>query len=157
MGNEIKNGHKPGSGGARKGAGRKPRSAQTTVALLDSGEKAVYVKADRAIGVREEFERLLTQSGATNQKLSMRIAEGLDAQETVFAKFEGKITDSRDVIAWGERRAYAEMICKIKRVITPENELPRELPAIQVNIVHIGASPEPPQLAVNITHVDKER
>ena len=46
------------------------------------------------------------------EKLGLRIAEGLDAMETRFFQSEGVVTDSRDVIAWGERRAYIEMAAK---------------------------------------------
>jgi hypothetical protein len=62
--------------------------------------------------VREEFQRILAEH-APPSKLAETIAAGLDAEETEFAKFEGRITDERNVIAWGERRGYAELAAKI--------------------------------------------
>lgn len=123
-------------GGARVGAGRKARTAVEAAQAVDSG-KVAYVRADRAVGVQTEFIRLLNEAGADDATLAKRIAEGLGAEETVFAKFEGKITDERNVTAWGERRAYAELVCKIKR-ITGQEEAPASFPDITVNIIHVG-------------------
>lgn len=60
--------------------------------------------------MREAMSRLL----ASPEKIAQRINEGLDAMETVFAKFEGKITDQIDVIAWSERRMYADLAAELK-------------------------------------------
>jgi len=60
-------------------------------------------------GVRAELEKILRR-WIDPEKLGRRIAEGLDAMETKFAQVEGQFTDAREVIAWGERRAYIEMV-----------------------------------------------
>lgn len=80
---------------------------------------------------------MLDEHGADDTSLAKRIAEGLGAEETVFAKFEGKITDQQNVTAWSERRAYAELICRIKRVVG-QDDVPASFPDIRVNIIHVG-------------------
>jgi hypothetical protein len=122
-------------GGRRPGAGRKPRAVKDIVAAVDSG-KITYVRADTACGVRSLFTQLLDEAGASDKKLAQRIAEGLDAEETIFAKHKGKITDRENVVAWSERRAYTELACKIKQVM-PKDEESSPQP-IQVNIRVLG-------------------
>ena len=39
--------------------------------------------------------------------------EGLDALDNEFAKFKGRITDERALIAWSERRLYIELAAKL--------------------------------------------
>jgi hypothetical protein len=52
--------------------------------------------------------------------LAQRIAEGLNAKETKFFQHEGKVTDSREVIAWSERRQYAELAARYGSYVEPE-------------------------------------
>lgn len=47
------------------------------------------------------------------ERIAQRMSEGLDAMETVFAKFKGRITDQKDVVSWSERRQYAELAAKM--------------------------------------------
>ncbi len=151
-------------GGKRKGAGRKPKGmlsnradskltvkqkmfiaeklkgASNTQAALTAGySPATAVAAGRNIldnkNVRSEFQRLFDQV-VPNEKLVQRIGEGLDAEHTEFAKSEGKITDQVNTIAWSERRAYAELACKIKQVI-PKDEAGEREP-LQVVIKVLG-------------------
>jgi len=37
--------------------------------------------------------------------------------KTEFAKFEGKISDSKDCVDFSERRQYAELACKLKELL----------------------------------------
>jgi hypothetical protein len=37
------------------------------------------------------------------------ISDGLEATETKFFQHEGRVTDSKELINWSERRAYAEL------------------------------------------------
>jgi hypothetical protein len=55
-------------------------------------------------------------------KLAETVAAGLDAKETHFAQFEGKFTDQRDVIAWGERRRYSELAANLMGVGAPKED-----------------------------------
>jgi phage terminase small subunit len=47
------------------------------------------------------------------ERIAQRMSEGLDAMETVFAKFEGRISDKTEVVSWSERRQYAELAAKM--------------------------------------------
>lgn len=79
-------------------AGYSPNTAQHPADLLDT------------LGMREAMARLL----APPEKIAQRINEGLDAMETKFFQFEGMVTDKRDVIAWSERRMYADLAAELK-------------------------------------------
>ena len=79
-------------------AGYSPMTAKDPGELLDT------------IAMREAMARLL----ASPEKIAQRINEGLDAMETKFFQFEGKVSDSRNVIAWGERRMYADLASELK-------------------------------------------
>lgn len=72
--------------------------------------------------VMEAFEQIMRQAVPAS-KIATRIAEGIDAMETVFAKFEGRITDSKDVVAWSERRAYAELAAQYGGHYTPKKAI----------------------------------
>jgi len=61
--------------------------------------------------VRTAFRELM-QAVAPAHKIAQRIAEGLDATETKFFQHEGMVTDSREAVAWSERRQYAELAAK---------------------------------------------
>jgi hypothetical protein len=56
------------------------------------------------------------------EKLSQRIAEGLDAKETKFFQHEGKVVETREVIAWAERRQYADLAATLKGLAVKEQE-----------------------------------
>lgn len=79
-------------------AGYSPNTAQHPSDLLDT------------VGMREAMARLL----ASPEKIAQRINEGLDAMETKFFQYEGQVSDRRDVIAWSERRMYADLAAELK-------------------------------------------
>lgn len=79
-------------------AGYSPNTAQHPADLLDT------------VAMREAMQRLL----APAEKIAQRINEGLDAMETKFFQFQGEITETRNVIAWGERRMYADLAAELK-------------------------------------------
>lgn len=102
--------------------------------------------------VREAFAQLIRNT-IPAKKIAQRIMEGLDAVETKFFQFEGVVTDSRDVIAWGERRAYAQLAAEYGGRVVPQR--PAE-PGSGVNIllnfardpiVNEVVIPEKPQLS----------
>ena len=64
---------------------------------------------------------LLQRHGITGDVLVQNyIKPGLDAMQTEFAKFQGRIMDSRDVVAWGPRLQTLDMTLKLL------NAYPRE-------------------------------
>ena len=68
-----------------------------------------------------DMPALLERHGITGSTLVEKyLKPALDAMETEFAKFKGKIMDSADVIAWGPRLQALEMTLKLL------NAYPRE-------------------------------
>lgn len=43
------------------------------------------------------------------ERIAKVLMEGIGATETKFFAHEGKVEDSREVVAWSERRQYAEL------------------------------------------------
>ena len=79
-------------------AGYSPNTAKDPGDLLDT------------IGMREAMQRLL----APPEKIAQRINEGLDAMETKFFQFRGAVQETREVVAWSERRMYADLAAELK-------------------------------------------
>lgn len=48
---------------------------------------------------------------------------GLDALDIKFFQHEGEVTDQVDLIAWSERRQYAELIAKLSGLLSNKVEL----------------------------------
>ncbi len=94
--------------------------------------------------IKSKAPEILEKYGLTDDVLIEKyLKPGLEAQETVFAKFEGKITDSRDVIAWGPRRDFLDMAFNLKGAYAPRESSKVSLSAtegseIRVNIIHVG-------------------
>ena len=57
---------------------------------------------------------------APYEKVAQRVAEGLDANETKFFQKDGFVMESKDVIAWSERRMYAELAAQMGDYWTPK-------------------------------------
>ena len=86
-------------------------------------------------------QRLALFLDPTLEHVAGRIKEGLDAQETKFFQKDGLVTDSRDVIAWSERREYAALAMAALGIARPKDAGDSSEPAaIQVNITVLGAS-----------------
>lgn len=79
-------------------AGYSPNTANNPGELLDTAR------------MREALGRLLRPL----EDVAMRINEGLDAQVTEFAKFEGRITDKVQCVDFEQRRKYAELNLRLK-------------------------------------------
>jgi hypothetical protein len=69
--------------------------------------------------VRQAFAALIRET-IPPERITKAISEGLDAMETKFFSSEGEVKDSRDVIAWSERRAYAELAAEYGQYHVPE-------------------------------------
>lgn len=84
-------------------------------AALDAGySESTAAHADRnIIPAAERNFRDLVRRHIPAELVIQRIAEGLSATETKIATWEGEITDQRDLVAWGERRMYAELAAKL--------------------------------------------
>ena len=69
--------------------------------------------------VKAAFARLVRQFTPAHV-LAKSIAEGVQACETKFFQHEGKVTDSRDVIAWGPRATFAKLAAEYGHYVEPE-------------------------------------
>jgi len=70
--------------------------------------------------IRLKMPQLMDKVGLTDTKLLTKYLQpALEAKETEFAKFEGKITDSVDVIAWGPRLTALDIAFKLKGAYAP--------------------------------------
>lgn len=99
--------------GTKKEAGLAAGYAITTA------NKSNVIESDE---VKREFQKLIRKK-ITAEKIADRVAEGLDAKETVFFQKDGIVCDSRDVVAWGERRAYAQLAAQYGGYFTPQVEM----------------------------------
>jgi len=73
-------------------------------------------------GARQEFTPALAKA-IPIAKLVQRIAQGLNANETKLAQLEGTYTDARTLVAWDERRRYAELVAKLLGFLVEKVEL----------------------------------
>jgi len=97
--------------------------------------RAAAVKVEKP-EVKEAFARLVRQYVPAH-RIAKRLQEGLDAMETKFFQKDGAVTDSRDVVNFAERRAYAELAANIGGYI---EESKSKAPNVGVRVVveHIG-------------------
>jgi hypothetical protein len=58
--------------------------------------------------VREAFAALIRET-VPAERIAQVIMEGMGANETKFFSHEGVVQDKREVVAWSERRQYAEL------------------------------------------------
>jgi hypothetical protein len=64
--------------------------------------------------IRARVQHALFEAGLTPEGLIHKhLLPALTAMEVEFAKSEGRITDSREVIAWGTRLRAIEIVCEI--------------------------------------------
>lgn len=64
--------------------------------------------------VREAMTAALERRGLTTDFLAMRIAEGVDAKKTVYATFEGEISDMKDFIDFEQRGRYIDRALELR-------------------------------------------
>lgn len=68
--------------------------------------------------VRAAFAEIMRKA-APPEKIARRVAEGLDAMETKFFQSEGSVVETRDVVAWSERRQYAALAADLGGYFVP--------------------------------------
>lgn len=86
-------------------------------AALDAGYSPNTAQHPADVLETKSMRAALKDLIAPVEKIALRINEGLDAMKTEFAKFEGKISDSKDCVDFAERRQYAELACKLKELL----------------------------------------
>ena len=112
-------------------------------AAIDAGYSKSYARNPSkalAPNMRELFRKVL-EHHAPIGKLTKRIAEGLDAEETKFFQKDGIVTDGRNVIAWSERREAAALASRLLGVMPDRLEVTGEDGGqIQVAIRDVGSN-----------------
>ena len=90
--------------------------------------------------IREKMPSVLDKAGLTDYALIEKYLKPLlEAEETEFAKFQGQITDSRNVIAWGPRAQALDMAFNLKGSYAPKET--HALVAAQITFMSL--MPEP--------------
>ena len=91
--------------------------------------------------IREKMPQILDKAGLTDYALVERyLKPALEAQETEFAKFEGQITDSRDVIAWGPRLQALDMAFNLKGSYAPKETHNLVAGIVQLNVQEVKSA-----------------
>jgi hypothetical protein len=83
---------------------------------------------------------VMERHGLTNDVLIDKyLLPALSAEETEFAKFEGKITDSVSVVAWGPRLTAFDLACKLKGSYAPTKaQADVNIREVSVQFVNVG-------------------
>jgi hypothetical protein len=90
--------------------------------------------------IRLKMPEVLERHGLTDDSLVENyLKPALKAEETEFAKFEGRITDQRNVVAWGPRLQALDIAFNLKGSYAPKVAAGSSTAiAIKVIVEHIG-------------------
>ena len=93
--------------------------------------------------IREKMPQILDKHGLTDNVLIEKYLKPLlNAETTEFAKFEGKITDEKSVIAWEPRKAGLDMAFNLKGSYAAKDSGPSSGSNITVNVLVMGEKEE---------------
>lgn len=85
--------------------------------------------------------RDMIQRRIGSDKIVDRLAEGLDAEKTEFFCKDGVVTDSRNTVAWSERRAYLELAAEYGGYVTKEEQKHLHLHSLGTMQPDLNAAP----------------
>ncbi len=93
--------------------------------------------------VQKAIVKAMHAAGISESMLAKKIKEGLNAHETIFAKYEGKIMDQVDVIAWDVRHKYLDTVFKLTGDYAPIEvlhtaEMPPEMEDLRQKLGNLG-------------------
>lgn len=71
--------------------------------------------------VRAAFQALIRRN-IESSRIAQRISEGIDAEETKFFQYKGRLKQ-RNVIAWNERREYAKLAAEYGGYFIPKQQI----------------------------------
>jgi len=96
--------------------------------------------------IRLKMPEVLEKAGLTDEALVENyLKPALEAEETEFAKFEGRITDERNVVAWGPRLTALDLAFNLKGSYAPKQDLLQKTAiAVKVTVEHIGRDTHTP-------------
>jgi hypothetical protein len=90
--------------------------------------------------IREKMPELLDRMGLTDESvIEQHLKPGLLAMETKFFADKGIVLQREDVIAWGERRGYLDMLWKLKGKYARDQQDPPSGTTIN-NTMHINVT-----------------
>ena len=78
------------------------------------------VGGQNLVKLRDEIEKWLDENGLSDTSLKLKLVSLMNAKETRFFAFEGKITDERKVEAVETQRRTLDMALKVKGLYAPE-------------------------------------
>lgn len=112
----------------RKAIKAKLNGMSSSQAAREAGYSETTARhADREVfdrpSVQSAFAALMEKQGITDELLTRRIHEGIGAKETKFFQKDGIVTDRREVIHHGERRAHVELALKLKGHLKDKMEI----------------------------------
>lgn len=100
------------------------KGATFAEAALAAGYEARHAKQagfQAFQAVKRKMPQMLEDKGLTDGSIIDKyLLPALEAMETEFAKFEGRITDRQDVISWGPRLQALDMLFKLKGSYAPK-------------------------------------
>ena len=96
------------------------------------------------------FPEMLDLEGVTDQVIAQKTFEGLNANKTVFASYEGKFLDQKDCIDFANRAKYLELAGKFKGLLVERKELTGLNGGDIVLEVRPGARKEEKKLEIDI-------
>ncbi len=91
--------------------------------------------------IKAAFSRLVRQYVPAHV-LAAKVAEGLEAQETKFFQFEGRVTDSKEVINWTARHNYAKLAAEFGGYVESGSQNATAGAQIEVNVRFVGSKNE---------------
>ena len=139
-------------------AGKSKRQAALAAGYSDSMASHATDKIE-TVDVQRAFAALIRER-IPPERITKAISDGLDAMETKFFSSEGEVKDSRDVIAWTERRQYAELAAEYGGYHAPDKgdreqaggvililpDSPRPAPVIEAKVVDAPTKGNGPML-----------
>jgi hypothetical protein len=106
--------------------------------------------------IRRKMPEVLDAHGLTDEVLIEKYLKPLmNAEETEFAKFEGKITDERNVIAWEPRKSGLDMAFNLKgSYAASQSNGPANGSHITVNVLMMAEAPNLKSNVINEVETD---
>jgi phage terminase small subunit len=96
------------------------RGISITAAAAKAGYSSPQAAWNALKGHRKRVEEAMAEAGLTHEGLVNKyLKPALNAEETEFAKYEGKITDQVNVVAWGPRLTALDYAFKLNGSYAP--------------------------------------
>lgn len=113
-------------------------------AALAAGYEAKHAKQagfQAFQSVKRKMPQMLEDKGLTDGAIIDKyLLPALEAMETEFAKFEGRISDRVDVISWGPRLQALDMLFKLKGSYAPKEITGENGESLRVIVEHIASN-----------------